>query len=120
MEASSLATSSADSLPRGIAQQLTCAVDVVMSVSQYGLSTMAGGECVARAVETLSEFDTRAPVLSVNGIGAFDFISRGAMMDGLVQSVDGGDAALSFVRHFCGDPSQYLWEIDDGDIHFIQ
>ena len=41
------------------------------------------------------------------------------MLDGLLQSVEGGDAALPFVRQFYGTPSQYLWEDDDGSVHII-
>ena len=68
--------------------------------------------------QTLTDLDSRATVLSIDGIGAFDLISRGAMLDGLLQSVEGGDAALPFVRQFHGTPSQYLWE-DDGSVHVI-
>ena len=40
-----------------------------------------------------------ATVLSIDGIGAFDLISRGAMLDGL-RSVAGGDSVLPFVVQF--------------------
>ena len=90
---------------RSIAQQLACAVEVATSPFQYALSTKAGGECVAHAIQTLTDLDSRATVLSIDGIGAFDLISRGAMLDGLLQSVEGGDAALPFVRQFYGTPS---------------
>ena len=41
------------------------------------------------------------------------------MLDGLLQSVEGGDATLPFVRQFYGTPSQHLWEDDDGSVHII-
>ena len=47
----------------------------------------------------------------VGGIGAFDLISREAMLQGLME-VDGRDAALPFVRQFYGSPSM-CWRTDD-------
>ena len=47
-------------------------------------------------------------MLSVDGIGAFDLISRA-----------GCDRALPFVRQFYGRPSKYFWEDDFGTTHEI-
>ena len=74
---------------------------------QYALSTRAGCECIAHALQGLTEMDPRATVTSIDGVSAFDLISRGAMMKGLLQ-VEGGDTVLPFVRMFHGAPSQYL------------
>ena len=90
-----------------------------VTISVRFINTKPGGECVAHAIQTLTDLDSRATVLSIDGIGAFDLISRGAMLDGLLQSVEGGDAALPFVRQFYGTPSQDLWEDDDGFVHII-
>ena len=51
---------------------------------------------IAHALQTLTDLDDRATVLSIDGIGAFDLISRGSMLEGL-RSVDGGSSALPFV-----------------------
>ena len=40
------------------------------------------------------------------------------MMRGLLD-VEGGGAALPFVRMFFGSPSEYLWEDDEGTVHRI-
>ena len=58
-------------------------------------------------------------VLSIDGIGAFDLISRGAMLDGL-RSVASGDSVLPFVLQFYGNPSSYLWDDDHGETHEIK
>ena len=50
---------------------------------------------------------SNATVLSIDGTGAFDMVSRQAMLQGL-HTVVGGDAALPFVRQFCGSASTYL------------
>ena len=62
--------------------------------------------------------DPTCTVLSIDGIGAFDQISRAAMLDGLLN-VAGAGEALPFVLMFDGAPSVYFWEDDVGDIHTI-
>ena len=42
----------------------------------------------------------------IDGIGAFDLVSHGAMLEGL-RTFDGGDAALPFVKQFCGSTSRF-------------
>ena len=37
----------------------------------------------AHAIQSLTDMDTRATVLSIDGISAFDLISRAAMLDGM-------------------------------------
>ena len=66
--------------------------------------------------QLLTELDPRATVLSVDGVGAFDFNACVAMLDGLLI-VDGGDYVLPFVLQFYSERSQYLWEDDTGDTH---
>ena len=82
------------------------------------LTTWAGGECFAHALQAFTDLDDRTTMLSIDGIGVFDLISRGAMLNGL-RSVDGGNAALPFVLQFYGNPSSYLWDHDDGTTHEI-
>ena len=52
-------------------------------------------------------------------MGSFDLISRESMLTGLTR-VDGGQAALPFVRLFYGSPSEYLWEDGAGTVHRIR
>ena len=77
-------------------------------------STKAGCECVSHVVQALTEADPE----TTDGVSAFDLISREAMLEGLTR-VDGGSAALPFVRLFCGRPSQYLWEDSTGTTHTV-
>ena len=86
--------------------------------SVLSLTTKSGEECVAHALQILTDLDDRATVLSIDGIGAFDLISQGAMLEGL-RSVDGGSSALPFVLQFYGNLSSYLWTNDSGVTHGI-
>ena len=69
--------------------------------------------------QTLLDLDPRATVLSVDGIGAFDLISRNAMMAG-VTHVEEGDKLLPFVRLFYNSPSTFLWVDDAGTTHHVR
>ena len=62
--------------------------------------------------------DPSATILSVDGVGAFDLVSRNAMMQGLL-GMEGGDQVLPFVRLFYGSPSTFFWEDTMGGVHHI-
>ena len=68
------------------------------SLLQFTLSIESGCECVAHIAQAMTDLNPTTTLLSVHGIGAFDFISREVMLQGLME-VDGGDSALPFVRH---------------------
>ena len=80
---------------RNIAQQISSAVEEATSPFQCALTTKAGGERVAHAIQSLTDQNSRATVLSIDGISAFNMISRAAMLDGL-QQVRGGRHCASF------------------------
>ena len=86
---------------RTIAQQYAAKAEVATAPHQYALKTKAGCETVAHILQVLTELDEKATVVSVDGIGAFDLISRNSMMRGLQDMVD-GEKILPFVRAFYG------------------
>ena len=90
-----------------IAQQFSEVVQSATAPFQYALSTKASPACIAHALVPLADLDERATVLSVDGMGAFDLISRVSMLEGL-RSIEGGDSILPFVLQFYGNPSSYL------------
>ena len=81
---------------RTVAQQLGKAVAHATAPFQYALSTRAGCECVAHALQAVSELDPEATVVSVDGISAYDLISRRDMLSGLA-GVEDGEKVLPFV-----------------------
>ena len=64
----------------------------------------------------MSDADPHATILSVDGISAYDSISRVATLRGL-QQMEGGDALLPFVSQFYGSPmrSHRAKEGEQGD-----
>ena len=63
--------------------------------------------------------DPRATVLSFYGVGAFDLISRRAMMSAVHRMPD-GHTLLPFVLQFYGHHSTHLWEDEEGVVHEIR
>ena len=102
-----------------IAQQLSVAVEAATAPFQYALSTRAGTECVAHALQSLTEENPTTTVMSIDGIGAFDLVSRKAMLQALM-SIESGSAAILFVRMFYRQASTYLWEDNEGHVHRIE
>ena len=104
---------------RTIAQKMIVEVEAATAPFQCVLSTRAGTECVAHACQSLTEEDPTTTVMSIDGIGAFDLVSRKAMLQALL-SMARGSAAIPFVRMFYGQASTYLWEDDEGRVHHIE
>ena len=52
---------------------------------QYALSSKAGCECGAHIVQAVTDQDVNATVVTVDGVGAYDLISRNAMLEGLFE-----------------------------------
>ena len=96
-----------------IAQSMSAAVQAATSPFQYALTTKSGGECVAHAIKSLTDLNSQATVLTIDGISAYDSISRASMLNGL-SNVNGGYAVLPFVLKFYTQPSEYHWMDDCG------
>ena len=69
-------------------------------------------------VQASTEFDASATIVSVDGVEAYNLVSRTAMLRGLLD-MEEGDKLLPFVRLFCSDPSTFLWDDEVGDTHEI-
>ena len=78
---------------RTMSQQLAKAAEAATAPHQYALSTRAGCECVAHALQGLVELDLDTTIVSIDGISAYDLISRESMMT-VVFRMEGGGAVL--------------------------
>ena len=103
---------------RTMAKQVAKKAEEATAPFQYALTTKAGCECVAHVLQTITDLDNRATVVSIDGVGAYDLISRNAMMEGLLR-MEQGDQILPFARCFYGNPSTYLWEDETGNVQDI-
>ena len=98
--------------------QLMDSVQRATAPYQYAMSTKSWCECIAHALQGLTELDPRATVMSIDCINAYDLISRRAMLPAF-DDVAGWNAAVPFVSMFYGTPSNYLWEDSLGRVHTI-
>ena len=103
---------------RTMSQQLGKAVEAATAPHQYALSTKAGTKCVAHVLQVLTEMDPQTTIVSIDGVGAYDSISRKAMLEALM-AMPGGSEVLLHVRLFYGQPSRYLWEDESGNVHHM-
>ena len=85
---------------------------------QFGLSTRAGTEAVSRLLRAATEACPRATVLSVDAVGAFDHVSRGAML-GALHARPQLQPLLAFARQFYAAPSTYTWYDEADRAHVI-
>ena len=102
-----------------ISHHLRVQVEKATAPFQCALSTRAGCECIAHALQAVTDADPEATILSVDGISAYDSISRVAMIRGGFRQMEGSDALLPFVNQFHGSHSTYLWEDDEGVVHEV-
>ena len=103
-------------MARTIAQQLGPQVETATAPFQYALSTRAGSECVAHVIQGLCEVNPDSTVMSIDGLSAYDQISRAAMMDGLYSPLRRQGHS---VRVDVGSPSKYIWEDGEGVEHSV-
>ena len=101
------------------AQQFAKKAETATAPFQYALSTRAGCECVSHALQTLTDLDESATIQPVDGVGAFDLVSRRAMLQGLLN-MEGSDSLLLFARQFYGSPSTFLWEDELEIVNHVQ
>ena len=73
---------------------------------------------MAHILQSVTDEDPQATIVSIDGVGAFDLISRRAMLEGLL-GMEGGDKILPFVRSFYDSPSTYLWEDELGTTQHV-
>ena len=69
-------------------------------------------------VRAATELDARTTVLSIDGVGAYDHISRASMLSGL-QHTPSLTALLPFVAQFYAEPSTYVFYDAEGAAHEI-
>ena len=85
---------------------------------QFALSTRAGAEAVVHSITTAVQHNQALTILSIDGVGAYDTISRRSMLTALC-TVPGANRCSSFVNMFYSEPSTYVWHDQHGNPHTI-
>ena len=98
---------------KSLARQFSKEVERACAPFQFALSTRAGTDCVGHVTQALTGANPLPLCLSVDGIGPYDHVFRGAMLSKLLSEPALHDL-LPFVRAMCSEPSHYTWW-DDSD-----
>ena len=104
---------------RTLAQQYGDEFQRACAPFQYALSTKAGAETLQRLVRAATERDPRTTVLSVDGVGAYDHISRHSMLAAIAARPELSDI-LPYAALFYGSPSTYLFYDAQGTAHEVR
>ena len=75
---------------------------------QYALNTRAGSEAVIRALWAVTEADPQTTVLSIDGVGAYDHISRASVLSAFQRRPDLA-GILPFEAMFYGRANSYFF-----------
>ena len=103
---------------RTLARQYGGEVEAACAPFQYALSTRAGTDCVGHVVRAVTDDRETATLLSIDGVGAFDYVSRAAMLSKVLE-LPGARAMLPFLRLSYAKPSHYAWLDSEGQEHFV-
>ncbi|CAE7740103.1 unnamed protein product [Symbiodinium sp. CCMP2592] len=101
-----------------LAQQFAPTFEAATNPHQYALSTRAGSEALVHSLQAACDGDPSLTVLSVHGVGAFDLISRQAMLTAF-RNASNANAILPFVRLFHGSPSEFVWTDSASNPHRV-
>ena len=103
---------------RSLAQTYASHFHTACMPHQFALSARTGTEAIVHALTAATEANPQHTILSVDGIGAYDTISRTSMLEGL-RRVPDANSCLPFVRQFYAQPSTYVWHDSNGRPHPI-
>lgn len=103
---------------RSMAQLFASQFHTACSPHQFALSTRAGTGAIVHALTTTTEHNHASTILSIDGIGAYDTISRASMLQGLCNTPD-ANRCLPFVRLWYSSDSEYVWHDANGQHHSV-
>ena len=101
-----------------MAKQFMTDVEQACAPFQFALSTRAGTDCVGHAVRVATDHDPEMTVFSIDGIGAYDHVSRSSILSKL-HEVPSLRSMLPFVRKTYARVSTYWRSDEDGVSHRI-
>ena len=103
---------------RCIAQMFSSHFHAACSPHQFALSTRAGTGAVLHALTTATQHNQNSTILSIDGIGAYDAISRNSMLQGLRDTPE-ANRCLPYVRLWYATESEYVWHDAQGQHHTV-
>ena len=101
-----------------MAKQYADAFTTAAALYQFALQTRACAEAIAHVLRHLSHQDEDSVIVSLDGIGAFDHVSRAAFLQKLVD-VPQLQSLVPLAAALYGSDSRFRWSDADGVVHTI-
>ena len=101
-----------------LARQKQQALRQAVAPANFGLADRSGTDGLIHLVRSLTEADHNCTVLSIDGVGAYDHVSRARMMQELWREEELRDL-VPFVRMWLNRRSTFVWTDDEGNPHDV-
>ena len=90
-----------------LARQKQQALREAVAPANFGLADRSGTDSLVHMVRTLTELDPQCTLLSIDGVGAYDHVSRTQMLQQLWEHPDLREL-VPFVRMWLGRQSTFV------------
>ena len=84
-----------------------------MEPHNFSISDRSGTDAAIHLLQYLTDVQPGKVIMSIDGVGAFDHVSRARMFTELLQNGD-LQCLVPFVRQWYGEQSQFRWVNDTG------
>ena len=104
---------------KALARQSQTIFRELVAPANFGLCDRGGTDSLIHMVQFLLEEDEGKVLLSVDGVGAFDHVSRARFFEELAAH-SGLNSLLPFVRQWYARVSRFWWHDEQGTGHWIE
>ena len=101
-----------------LARQHQGALRRAVAPANFGLADRSGCDGLIHLIRSLTEADAQRTVLSIDGVGAYDHVSRARMLEELWR-VEELRPLVPFVRLWMNPRSTFVWTDDSGSQHDV-
>ena len=101
-----------------LARQYQTRLREAVAPANFGLADRSGTDSLVHMVRALTELDPQCTLISIDGVGAYDHVSRTRMLTELWRQ-EGLRDLVPFVRMWLGRQSTFVWTDDAGEQHDV-
>ena len=104
---------------KSIARQKQAIFRKLVAPANFRICEHSGTDTLAHILQALTDDDPDRVILSIDGVGAFDHVSRARIFQELEATPELHDIIL-FIRQWYGTVSKFLWTDAEGKRHRIE
>ena len=102
-----------------LAKQFVAAFQEEVAPHNFGLASRCGTDALVHLLRASTDLDENCTILSIDGVGAYDHVSRGRMFQELWR-VPALHPLIPYVRMFLGHDTEFVWRDAQGEAHSVQ